>query len=70
MGATMGRRVRGSVKFDPYYKVQWYDRVICSWREVQKSYPSMNEATAAFIGGRQCRVVEITMAGRFPIPPW
>lgn len=63
------QRRRGSVRFDPYYKVQWYDAAVMAWRDVQTRHDTLAEAIAAFPRGRTCRVMEVTMHGRHPVPP-
>lgn len=63
-------RTRGSARFSPYYKVQWYDDSTLAWRDVQRQriHPSAEQAAAAFIRGVRCRVMEVTMQGRSPLP--
>jgi hypothetical protein len=61
------KRTKSSVRFDPYYKVQWFDHNVLAWHDVQKSYTNPDEALAHFITGKQCRVMEITMRGRRPL---
>jgi hypothetical protein len=63
-----GRRRAGSVRFAPYYKVQWRDERLGAWVDVQRQHASLAEARAAFLPGVRCRVMEITMAGRRPLP--
>lgn len=58
------KRTRGSVRFEAYYKVQWFDETSLCWRDVQQAHPSEAEARAAFIAGRRCRVMAITERGR------
>jgi 4'-phosphopantetheinyl transferase EntD len=57
-------RTRGSVRFEPYWKVQWFDEVSMAWRDIQQAHPSEAAARAAFIDGRHCRVMAITELGR------
>jgi hypothetical protein len=64
----MVARQRGSVRFDPYYKVQVWDTINLAWRDIQRAYPSVPEALAARPRGRTCRLMEITMQGRHPLP--
>lgn len=66
--ANYRRRVRGSVKFSTYYKVQTYDFVTMTWRDVQRRYPTESEALANFMPGYKCRVMEVTERGRRPLP--
>lgn len=42
----MSRRRAGSVRFDPYAKVQWYDETSMAWRDVQQSFPTPEQAEA------------------------
>ena len=51
----------------PYYKVQWYDTTGLCWRDVQKAFPTMPEAEAAFLPGKQCRIMVIEETGRHPL---
>lgn len=60
-------RKHGSVRFDPYYKVQWFDPRSITWRDVQKAYPTPEAAQAAFLTEKKCRVMHITMKGRSPL---
>lgn len=60
-------RTKGSCRFAPYYKVQWYDAASLCWRDVQKAHTSPESARANFIPGKQCRVMQITERGRAPI---
>jgi hypothetical protein len=69
-----GRRRAGSVRFAPYFKLQWFDETVMAWRDVQQSYPSAWQAREASVGmtiaGRipsAWRVMEITMHGRVPL---
>jgi len=61
------RRRRGSARFDPYYKVQWFDETSLAWRDQQESHASVAAAQAAFIPGRRCRVMAVTERGRMPL---
>lgn len=64
----MQKRAPGSVRFETYYKVQWFEERVYAWMDVQRAYASAEEARAAFLAGRRCRVMEITMHGRAPLP--
>lgn len=64
----MTRRQHGSVRFDPYHKVQWYDARSMAWRDVQEHYTTEADARAAFVDGKRCRVMLITEHGRSPLP--
>ncbi len=61
---TRRARTRASVRFDPYYKLQWYDPVRLAWRDARGRFPTAEEARAAAPAGRPTRVSEITMDGR------
>jgi hypothetical protein len=60
-------RQRGSVRFAPYYKVQWFDEVSLTWRDIQESYPTAEAARNAYVDGRRCRVMVISPEGRRPV---
>jgi len=60
-------RTRGSARFSAYYKVQEYDPRSAVWVDVQKSYPTLEAARAAYRPGVRCRVMEISMSGRRPV---
>ncbi len=64
---TYRKRTRASVRFDPYYKAQWYDGRQLAWRDVQRRFPTIEKAREAFPDGVACRVMEITMDGRSPV---
>lgn len=67
-GDTYRKRVRGSVRFDPYFKVQyWLDREL-AWQDVQERHATPAAARAAYLPGRRCRTMVITPAGRRPLP--
>jgi len=59
-------RRKNSCRFAPYYKAQWYDEKQLAWRDVQKQFPSADDARKAF-GNGKWRVMEITMNGRKPL---
>lgn len=66
------RRRAGSVTFDPYYKVQWWDATTVAWRDVQRAFPDQTEARQYAPGlvpaeATRCRLMEVTMAGRRPL---
>lgn len=64
----MRSRSRGSARFEPYYKVQWYDERSMVWRDVQRSHSSRADAESHFISGKRCRLMRISMDGREPLP--
>lgn len=57
-------RTKGSCRFAAYYKVEWYDRAIMSWRVIQKAYPTELEAKANYKKGYECRLVKTTEKGK------
>lgn len=59
-------RTRGSVRFDPYYKVQWWDATSLAWRDIQLAHPTEAQARAAAPEGRT-RVMEIAPGRRTPL---
>lgn len=61
---TYRKRTRASVRFDPYYKAQWYDGRQLAWRDVQRRFMTIEKAREAFPPGVACRVMEIRMDGR------
>lgn len=67
-----GPRKAGSVRFDPYYKVQWWDERSLTWRDIQEAHPTEDDARAHIIEHlgpeRQYRIMEVTMTGRSPLP--
>lgn len=62
------KRTKASVRFDPYYKVQWYDEIICAWRDIQRQFSTPEEAIQHFLPGERCRLMEVTIRGRHPLP--
>ena len=52
----------------PYFKVQWYDTIAMAWRDVQKSHATEQLARAAFLRGKQCRVMQVDETSRHPLP--
>lgn len=64
MASGTGRRVRGSVRFDPYYRVQRWDPISVCWRDLPGTYEDSARAVNVALVGGQTRIVEISMAGR------
>jgi hypothetical protein len=60
-------RTKGSARFAPYYKVQRWEARTLSWRDIQRSYPTVAAARAAFPPGERCRVMEVSEQGRRPL---
>lgn len=65
--AAYSRRTRGSARFAPYFKVQWFDERTMAWRDVQAAHATENEARAAFMPDRRCRVMAVSESGRAPL---
>lgn len=64
-------RRRGSVRFEPYYKLDRYDPVMGCWRPVGSTFPSIKAAQQAIrvIGdGGRYRLLEVTMHGKTILP--
>lgn len=59
-------RTRGSVRFDTYYKVQYYDHTSLCWRDIQRAHPTADAAAASYDGTRSdtWRTVTIATTGR------
>lgn len=60
-------RSSDSVRFAPYFKVQWWDDRALAWRDVQRSYPTQSAAEMAFVAGLVCRVMRVAVDGRAPV---
>jgi hypothetical protein len=43
----MAKRTAGSARFDPYWKVQWFDKTSITWRDIQRSHQTREAAQAA-----------------------
>lgn len=65
----MARRTGSSVRFDPYWKVQWWEERSLAWRDVQHAYPSEAEALEHLVAGQRCRLMRVFPGGREPGPP-
>ena len=61
-------RTKGSCRFAPYFKVQFYEEHNLAWKDVQKQHPDEASARKAFPAGKQCRVMAVTEKGRRPLP--
>ena len=61
-------RTPDSCRFAAYYKVQFWNEQQLAWQDVQKQHPSADAARAAFIAKKKCRVMEVDMKGRRPLP--
>lgn len=61
-----GYRVRrsGSVRFDPYYKLDVFDRRRMAWHPLRRKYPTEREArSAALLWRRRWRLLRVTEDG-------
>jgi hypothetical protein len=54
------KRTAGSCRFDPYYKLEWYDHRIGAWRPLQRSFATFAEAEAARTKNKVWRIFEVT----------
>jgi hypothetical protein len=63
MNAIEGKRIKGSCRFAPYYKVQRFDARLCVWRDLKQQHATLASAQASFSGGK-CRAMRVTMEGR------
>ena len=66
--ANERRRRAGSVRFDPYYKLQLWDAVSVAWFDVQRRFDTPEDARAATPAGARSRVMLVTESGRRPLP--
>jgi len=66
----MNPRRPGSVRFDPYWKIQYWDDLSIAWRDVQMSFVSPSTAIAAAPGEvpvkARFRLMEVRPDGRTP----
>lgn len=60
------RRRAGSVRFDPYYKLQRWDGRSAAWRDVQKAHVTAEQAKDTATEPGRYRVMEVTEEGRGP----
>ena len=64
------RRQAGSVRFDPYYKVQYWVPRSQAWRDVQRSFAAEADAevwAATRYRAGEWRLMYVTEAGRRPV---
>jgi hypothetical protein len=67
MGYPQGLNMGMTAKTDEYYKIQFRDLISLAWKDVQKSFPSVEDAMAAFTPDKEWRVMCVTPKGRFPL---
>lgn len=71
--ATEARpRQRGSVRFDAYFKVQFWHEATMAWKDIQHAYPTVAEAEEAAPDvidrdALRWRLMEVTPRGRSPL---
>ena len=61
---TTMKRTKSSSRFDPYYKLQWYDEISFAWKDIQKAYVTPEDARKSMHDGKTWRIMEVTEAGR------
>ena len=64
-------RRRGTVRFSPYVKVQWWDETSLAWRDVQAQYADEVDALLrcpldSFPRGADWRLMYVSPEGRTP----
>jgi hypothetical protein len=57
-------RTKGSCRFEPYYKVEWYNHTAFCWHVIQKAYPSEQKARDAMPKDKTCRLQKVTETER------
>jgi len=60
-------RTKGSCRFDPYYKVEWYDPTALCWRVIQKAHPTEKQAREAMPKTKTCRLQKVTETERITL---
>lgn len=63
----LGMRTKGSTRFDSYFKIQVWEPRSFAWKDIQKAFPSAEEAKEAFPHNKECRVMMISPDGRKPV---
>lgn len=66
-GTGHRRRTAGSARFDPYYKIQYWQPRSCAWLDYQRQYETVEaaEAVAARLyPDTEWRLMYVTDAGR------
>ena len=69
-------RTTGSVRFTPYFKIQYFDAVSLAWKDVQRSYATEQAARDAIDFAmmeplrfeKGWRIMNVTEQGRYPLP--
>jgi hypothetical protein len=57
-------RTRGSCIFEPYFKVQFWEKSAMAWKDVQKAHPTVAEAFNAAPANVSFRIVTVSEKGR------
>lgn len=66
----MARRTAGSVRFDPYWKVQVWQPTSLAWRDIQRAHATPAAAWAAAdrdAPGQRVRLMHVYPGGRAPV---
>lgn len=68
---TRRRRAAGSVRFDPYFKVQkWRMDVGGAWVDIQARFDTAEEAKRSVDDPGRYRLMFVDMTGRRPADVW
>jgi hypothetical protein len=62
------KRKQGSCRFSAYYKLEWFDPQIYTWRPLQKMFETRELAEAAKSDGKVWRTFEVSESGRRLLP--
>lgn len=62
------KRQQGSCRFSTYYKLEWFDAMLCVWRPLQKSFENIELAMQARCTEKKWRIFEVSTAGRRIVP--
>ena len=57
-------RVKGSCRFETYYKIQRWDAEWMAWRDIQRAFKSPGDAELSAPEGAKYRLVTISESGR------
>ena len=49
---TTMKRTKSSSRFDPYYKLQWFDEISFAWKDIQKAYATPEDARKSMHDGK------------------
>lgn len=64
------KRSRGSVRFDPYFKIQRWEARSFAWVDIQRAHASLEEAISAAGSGERdvdWRIMLVDESGRRPV---